>query len=239
MHSTGFIFLIKPQFECVYVKPPVSVQIMEHHHNNLNGYSHTSYRALADLIKQQSKRKTFNQGYASSKIAFMPLYLPEQLRRSRWLSPQKRLEWYPPFRRLNIRVLHLSDDWQQLHILLPLNKHNRNPGGSMFGGAIALLADPIPALCCNRVFPGHSIWTRAMALDFRKEARTDLVLKFTFDNAQRHDIQAELQQRKRATPTFEFAFYDMDNHLCTNISNTVAIRPEHYQPPIKGTLDDK
>ena len=77
-------------------------------------------------------------------------------------SPARRLEGYPPLRALRVRVLELSPDWRRARILLPLNSRNRNPGGGMFGGAMACLADPIAALACNRVFPGHQVWTREL-----------------------------------------------------------------------------
>ena len=88
------------------------------------------------------------------------------------LSPARRLELYPPFRAMRIRISEIEDDWSSATILLPLNRHNRNPGGGMFGGAMASLADPVPALMCARLFPGHSVWTRAMTIDFRREGRS-------------------------------------------------------------------
>jgi acyl-coenzyme A thioesterase PaaI-like protein len=68
--------------------------------------------------------------------------------RSRILPDGRLLEWYPPFRPMRIRVLELSDDWRTVRILLPLNALSRNPGGVMFGGYQAALADPIAALAC-------------------------------------------------------------------------------------------
>jgi len=80
------------------------------------------------------------------------MHLPEWLRRH--LPPARRLQWYPPFRAMRIRVLELDGEWRQARILLPLVR-NHNPAGGMFGGAMACLADPIAALSCGRVFPGH------------------------------------------------------------------------------------
>ena len=55
---------------------------------------------------------------------------------------------------MRIKVLEIADDWRTVRILLPLNARSRNPGGVMFGGYQAALADPIAALACARVFPG-------------------------------------------------------------------------------------
>jgi acyl-coenzyme A thioesterase PaaI-like protein len=148
----------------------------------------------------------------------------------RWRSPARRLEAYPPYRFMAVRVLELSPDWRQVRILLPLNARTRNPGGGMFGGAMAALADPIPALSCNRVFPGHRVWTRALQLDFRREGRGDLELRYRLEPAVEQQIGAELAQQGRATPTLELGFFDTAGRLCARVSNTVAIRPADYRP---------
>lgn len=148
----------------------------------------------------------------------------------RWQSPALRLCCNPALRPLSIRVRELSDDWRRVRILLPLSGRNLNPGGSMFGGAVASLADPIAALSCARVFKGCSVWTRAMTVDFRREGRSDLELRFHFDSQQEAEIRDELQRRGRATPTFEYGFYDTQDRLCAQVRNTVAIRPAGYRP---------
>jgi hypothetical protein len=99
----------------------------------------------------------------------------------------------------------------------------------MFGGFQACLADPIAALACSRVFPGYSVWTRAMSVDFQKGGSTDLELRFQMDPIQEAAIAEELRQKGRATPTFEYGYYLTDGSLCTLIKNTVAIRPKGYR----------
>ena len=108
------------------------------------------------------------------------------------LSPARRLELYPPFRAMRIRITEIADDWSSATILLPLNRHNRNPGGGMFGGAMASLADPIPALMCARIFPGHSVWTRSMSIDFRREGRADLTLRIAISRDQLDQVRDEV-----------------------------------------------
>ena len=156
--------------------------------------------------------------------------IPRWIRQLPWISPARRLAWFPPFREMQIRVESLSDDWRHARIRLPLNRFNRNPGGGMFGGAIASLADPIAALACDRVFPGHQVWTRAMQIDFLREGRTDLVLQFDFDEQVEREIVDALAARGRATPSFEYGYYDTAGGLCVKVVNTVAIRPQDYRP---------
>ncbi|MCU7845177.1 MAG: PaaI family thioesterase [Candidatus Thiodiazotropha sp. (ex Monitilora ramsayi)] len=137
-----------------------------------------------------------------------------------------RLEIFTPFRLLGIKVLELDDNWGKARILLPLNKNNRNPGGSMFGGSIASLADPIPALACHRRFPLYAVWTRELHVDFRAPGLTDLELRFELTDAEVNEIADELTKRGRSTPVFEFGFYDRDDNLVVWVRNRVALRPQ-------------
>ncbi len=153
------------------------------------------------------------------------------LRRLRFLSVRQRLEWFPPFFLMRVKVLELTDDWQTVRLHLPLNAFSRNMSNSMFGGYQAALADPIAALACAHRYPGHEVWTRAMHIDFVAEGNSNLELRFEFDAAIDQHIRDDLAARGRSTPQFEYGFYRQDDVLCSRIINTVAIRPKGYAAP--------
>jgi len=162
--------------------------------------------------------------------------------RSGIVSDARLLELYPPFRPMRIKVLELSAGWRSVRILLPLNATSRNPGGVMFGGYQAALADPIAALACARVFPGFSVWTRAMAVSFDHGGNSDLEMRFVLTPEQEQAIRMELLREGRSTPTFEYGFIRKDGVRCTVIRNTVAIRPRGYKrattPPASSEAVD-
>ena len=90
------------------------------------------------------------------------------------------------------------------------------------------MADPIAALATARRFRDFASWTRSMEIDFVRGGDSDLQLRFEFSEAQEKAIAAELAERGRATPKFEYAYYNDRNEICTRITNTVAIRPVGY-----------
>lgn len=151
------------------------------------------------------------------------------MRRMHFLSPRRRLEWYPPFWLMRVRVLELADDWSRARLCLPLTAFSRNMGDSMFGGYQAAVADPIAALACVNRFPGYSVWTRAMTIDFMREGNSDLELRFEFDPALAKHIGKELAETGRSNPQFEYSIYRADGKQCAHILNTVAIRPKDYR----------
>ncbi len=137
---------------------------------------------------------------------------------------------------MRVRVLELSSDWQSVRLLLPLMP-NRNPGGAMFGGAIACLADPIAALACVRAFPDHQVWTRELNLDFVHEGRSDMELRFEMAPEQARTIADELAARGRATPAFEYGFYDARGRRCVTVRCRVAIRPGDFRPAAREPME--
>ena len=156
----------------------------------------------------------------------------------KFIPEGRRLELYPSFAMMRIKVLEIGDGWRRVRIRLPLNSVSRNPGGVMFGGFQACLADPIAAIACSRIFPGYSVWTRAMTVDFQKGGSTDLELRFQMDPVQEAAIAAELKDKGRATPTFEYGYYLADGSLCTFIKNTVALRPKGYKKATTPPAND-
>ncbi len=147
------------------------------------------------------------------------------------VSDAERLEHYPPFEQMGVKVIELSDHFRRARILLPLTEVSKNPGGGMFGGYQASLADPIAALACARLFKGYSVWTRHLAVDFKREGITDLELRFDFPAELEARIQHELEIKGRSTPLFEYGYYMQDGSLCTLVHAKVAIRPRGYQAP--------
>jgi len=158
----------------------------------------------------------------------MALNLLRIVRRLSFLSEARRLELFPPFWLMRVKVLELAPDWSVVRLRLPLNMVSRNMGDTMFGGWQAAVADPIAALACAKRFPGFDVWTRHQILDFRKVGNSDLELRFVFPSQRAEAIAAELRERGRSTPSFSYGFYRADGELCTRVENTVAIRPEGY-----------
>ncbi|PKM12795.1 MAG: hypothetical protein CVV13_04090 [Gammaproteobacteria bacterium HGW-Gammaproteobacteria-3] len=148
---------------------------------------------------------------------------------SNWLSDTQKIQWYPAFWLLRLRVLELPADWRTIRIMLPQSWIASNSGGSLFGGFQACLADPIAAMACVKVFPGYSVWTRSLHLDFIHEGLTDLELRFTLQPEQEAHIRQELADKGRSTPQFEYGFYQSDGSLCTLVKARIAIRPLGYK----------
>ena len=162
------------------------------------------------------------------------------LRRFIWntalISDKNRIEWFPAFLLMRIKVLDLHPDWRHIKILLPHSWIATNIGGSLFGGFQACLADPIAAMACMKLFPGYAIWTRSLQLDFREQGLSDLELHFDISPKIEQKIRDDLANKGRSTPIFEYGYYQTDGSLCTFIQASVAIRPAGYKKKSKTLI---
>lgn len=134
---------------------------------------------------------------------------------------------------MRVKVVELSEDGRRIYLRLPLTMLARNMGNNMFGGYQASIADPIAAIACNRIFPGYSVFTRAMSIDFLYPGSSDLELRFDMPPEAEEAIARDLRDKDRSTHTFTYGLYRQDGVMCTQIENTVAIRPLGYKAAIK------
>lgn len=146
-----------------------------------------------------------------------------------FISEATRLQWHPPFWLMRIKVTQLTEDWRKIQIKLPKTAISRNNYGGVFGGFQASLADPIAVVACSHIFPGHSIWTRELSLDFQQQPNTDITLHFELSKQLEQQIRDDLATKGRSTPTFEMYYKRTDGQICTVIKNTIAIRPTGYK----------
>jgi len=139
-----------------------------------------------------------------------------------------RLESFEPFKMMQVKILELTPDWRSIKLLLPLSEAATNHQGTMFGGFMASLADPVAALSCGKLFPGYAAWTRKLTIDFLRAGTGDLELHFDFPIDLEPVIKKELEEKGRSTPAFTYAYFLKDGTLCAEVNCTVAIRPQGY-----------
>eukprot|EP00520_Triparma_pacifica_P001662 CAMPEP_0118648494 /NCGR_PEP_ID=MMETSP0785-20121206/9187_1 /TAXON_ID=91992 /ORGANISM="Bolidomonas pacifica, Strain CCMP 1866" /LENGTH=300 /DNA_ID=CAMNT_0006540693 /DNA_START=30 /DNA_END=929 /DNA_ORIENTATION=+ len=209
---------------CSGMTPLPEVQVA---FNRFDAYGYVARRSLTTNAKsKRNQEPSMTTATGLSTTWFMRLM--QAVSSTRLVSEKLKMELYPPFFLMRVKILSLKNSWRSVRIKLPLNTFSRNPGGVMFGGYQACLADPIAALACSRVFPGYSCWTRGMTLDLRKGGTGDLELRFEFPKELEDEIREELAAKGRSTPIFTYGFYLPDGTLCTSVTNTVAIRPKGY-----------
>lgn len=146
------------------------------------------------------------------------------LKKTNLIKDHHKLSLYPPFFMMGARFAKVSDDYRSVSVHLPLRWYARNHYGTMFGGFMSALADPIPALLCQKLFPGTEVWTQKLSLHFIRPGRSDLELKINFTQEEIDSIQKDLTEHGRSRPKFVFYYYDNNGQKIAEIENIVSIK---------------
>lgn len=125
---------------------------------------------------------------------------------------------------MGVKVKSVSDDRRNIVLELPFRWYSKNLHGTMFGGFIAAVADPVPAITCAEVFPGLEVWTKKVAVDFLKPGRGPLQLKFEISDSDYRTIAAGLAASGKVRHEFEFFFWDRNHAKVAHVINTVHLR---------------
>lgn len=139
------------------------------------------------------------------------------------LSPETLLEFYPPFLFMGLKVTHLSHDYRVLEIRVPLRWYFRNHHGTMFGGILAAVVDPLPALMCSRIFPGTLAWTKALRLEFLLPTDTALHARVEVTDVDLNSIREQLEKSKKAVHEFHFLLKNAQGRTVAKVWNTVYL----------------
>tara|TARA_Y100000590_G_scaffold470538_1_gene666148 strand:- start:2532 stop:3062 length:531 start_codon:yes stop_codon:yes gene_type:complete len=148
-----------------------------------------------------------------------------QLSHKSWVPEWKMLEFYPPFFFMGLKIKDVSPDYRRIVVTVPVRWYSKNMYGTLFGGFIAAACDPLPALLCQRIFPGVQAWTQGFSIEFLKPGRKQLRIEVHISEAQVQEIYETLKnQSGKCSYEFQFDVVDKRNHLIARVKNTVFMR---------------
>jgi acyl-coenzyme A thioesterase PaaI-like protein len=149
----------------------------------------------------------------------------------------KLLEFYPPFFFMGAKVAKITSDYRSIRVELPLRWYSKNHNGTMFGGFICAISDPIAALLCSRIFAECEVWTQSHSVKFLRPGRTRLHFDIHITDQDLEQIRLGLETHHKMSHTFEFDFKDRHQKVIAHVSNTVFLRKlshrkqrHHHQP---------
>ena len=142
----------------------------------------------------------------------------------KFVSETKLLEMWPPFFVMGVKVVSVAKNYRHLHVRVPLRWYGTNLFGTMFGGWMSAVADPLPALLCQKIFKGTQVWTKRNLVDFLRPAFGDLDCRIDVSEDDVTQIQAALDSRGQATHLFRFPFKDKRGRVVAKCQNVVFIR---------------
>lgn len=140
------------------------------------------------------------------------------------------LNLYAPYLGAGVRITHLSDDFREVEVAMPLRWYNRNYVGTHFGGSLYSMVDPFYMLMLiENLGPDVIVWDKAATVRFRRPGRGTVRARLRIDQALLDDLRARLDSGEdHFDITLPVRVVDSDDKTVTEVDKVLHIRSKAY-----------
>ncbi len=138
---------------------------------------------------------------------------------------------WPALRGTGGRVTHVSDDWTEIDVRLPLNWRTRNYVGTIFGGSIYAATDPYAMLMLLRQLgDDYVVWDKGARISFKRPGTTTLYARFRIGPELVEDLRAQVDEHNKLDWTYPLDLKDADGRVHATIEKQLYIaRKDWYE----------
>ena len=131
----------------------------------------------------------------------------------------------PAYCATGARITHISYDFREVLIKLPLTWQTRNYVGTIFGGSMYAAVDPVYMLMLiKNLGSGYVIWDKSACIKFRKPGRTTLFARFTLNEQDIETIRQDLVHSHSVDRTYQVDLTDKEGVVHASVEKVIYIR---------------
>lgn len=136
-----------------------------------------------------------------------------------------RLNLFPAFWCTGARITHLSPDFRELRLRLPLSLRTRNYVGTIFGGSMYAAVDPVyMVMLIRNLGPRYEVWDRSATIRFRRPARDTLHARFVLDREELEAIRRAVGSEGRVDRTYDVELVSSDGTVHAEVEKVIHVR---------------
>lgn len=122
------------------------------------------------------------------------------------------------------RVTHVSEDWTEIDVRLPLNWRTRNYVGTIFGGSIYAATDPYVMLMLMKQLGGdYVVWDKGARISFKRPGTETLYARFRLPAEATRAIRAEVDEQQKIEWVYSLDLKDASGRVCATIDKRLYI----------------
>jgi Domain of unknown function (DUF4442) len=138
---------------------------------------------------------------------------------------RRRINLYPPYLGAAVRVTHISDDFRNVEVEMPLRFYNRNYVGTHFGGSLYSMCDPFYMLMLiNILGPDYIVWDKAAAIRFKKPGKGVMKATFQLTEEKIAEIRAAAEVQPKVEPQFQVLIKDAEGNVVAEIDKLLYVK---------------
>jgi acyl-coenzyme A thioesterase PaaI-like protein len=151
--------------------------------------------------------------------------LPANDLKGRAKKLRRRINFYPPYLGAAVRMTHISDDFRQVEVEMPLRFYNRNYVGTHFGGSLYSMCDPFYMLMLMNILgPDYIIWDKAATIRFKKPGKDLMKASFQLSEEQIEEIRRAADTQPKVEPQFQVVIKDEQGDVVAEIDKLLYVR---------------
>jgi acyl-coenzyme A thioesterase PaaI-like protein len=137
----------------------------------------------------------------------------------------KKINMYPPYLGMGVRVRSFRDDFTRFEVELRARWYNRNLFGTHFGGSLYSMSDPFFVFIITmNLGRGYVVWDKSAAIEFLKPAKGTILGVFEIEKDYLEEIRNEVDQIGKNTYHFEADLIDEAGQVVARVSKEVYVR---------------
>ncbi|MGA9573596.1 MAG: DUF4442 domain-containing protein [Lysobacterales bacterium] len=137
----------------------------------------------------------------------------------------KKINWYPPYLGMGIRVKSFREDFTRFEVELKSKWFNKNLFGTHFGGSLYAMSDPFFVFIITMNFgSGYIVWDKSASIEFLKPARGTILGVFEISSERLQEIRTEVDELGKNTYHFEADLVDETGQAVARVSKEIYVR---------------
>ncbi len=133
--------------------------------------------------------------------------------------------WFPPIRNSGVKIVRISDDWQEWDLRLRLGRRTRNYVGTHYGGTLYSAADPHYMLAWMHILGRqYLVWDKAATIRFVRPGRGHLTGHVRISLEEIADVRERLETEPKLDVEHHFQWLAADGTVVAEVDKIVNIR---------------
>ena len=141
---------------------------------------------------------------------------------------KRMLNLWLPFILNRIKIKYISDDFQNIHVMLKYSFWNRNPNKSVWGGSIASVLDPFFPIMMKQIIlrKGFStdFFSKSVNVDFIKQVQSNILFHFTITDEEIINAEKALNTTGKYEYWHSVNGIDINGNICVSGKIQVYLR---------------
>ncbi len=141
----------------------------------------------------------------------------------------RKLRWkfnlFPAYRGTGGRITYIAGDFREVRVKLPLSWRTRNYVGTIFGGSLYGVVDPVYMIMLIRILGrGYTVWDKAATIRFKKPGRSTLYARFVLSEEEIAAVRELAAQAPSIDRVYTVDLVDKDGVAHATVEKTIYIK---------------